>query len=422
MNLLSKEQIPSKLRVPEKGRLLIAFSGGSDSLALMYILSSLAPERCEALYVNHRIRTSLELEKELKLNEKNANSLGIKLNVVSLESGEVEEYARLNKCGIEASCRALRYKELNEYATQNNFDYILTAHHLLDQAETVLMRILEHSPFYTYQGILFQDGAIIRPMLEVSKDEIERIIKLSGLEYSTDSTNSDTRYKRNFIRHRIIPLLSKDSLYTLSNIALNLQEYIKKRDNIDIHLSRHYVDISRNSFLSSDIISRENAIYRASNHLENKERLSRAFLEHVYSIVKKGQGKASTKYLDFIAMKEKLRVFSHVADFSSPFSFSQRSINNFDIRYENIDSKVLNIDTSLLKGNVVLRKSRSGDEIILHEGTKRVRELETRAHVPYSLVLEDENGIIAVFLRFLGANDRLSRKFISHYGTPIIIL
>ena len=197
-----REQILSLLFLPSEGSLLVAFSGGSDSLAL---LSLLPRERTRALYVNHHIRTDEELEKEIALNRMNCERLGIPLRIVELERDAVERLSASEGIGTEGAARALRYEAL----LSEDADWILTAHHQDDEVETFLMRVLDGSPFWKYEGVRKVDGRIWRPMLNVPKSLIENYLEEAGLEYSYDSTNNDTTYRRNSIRHRLLPLITE---------------------------------------------------------------------------------------------------------------------------------------------------------------------------------------------------------------------
>lgn len=414
-------EIPFQFNLPSTGRFLLAFSGGSDSLALMLLLSSIAPERTMALYINHKIRDNNELEREIALNRHNANVLNIPLEIVELDENSVFTYAKEKKCGVEASARALRYQKLFSYAYEHSFDYILTAHHREDQIETVLMRILENSPFYTYHGIAYSEGKILRPLLDVSKNELLKIVKASKLEYSTDSTNSDIKYKRNMIRHVIMPELRNEEKLCIINISKNVASLRKKEKDIEVKLS-HVSSINRNSFLLSMPDQCEKAIFKCSEYFSNPERLSRAFLDDVYHLARKAQGRKETGYLDFIFTKSEIRIFRKCEYFEERYTPDLKRIGPFEISHEIADSKTLLIDHSKLNGSVVIRKSKIDDSIKLKEGTKKVRELEKRAHVPYSVVMEDNSGVVAVFLRQFSALDRLAVRFYSSTGTPIALI
>ena len=194
-------RIPDSVPLPE-GRLLLAFSGGDDSLALLSVLSEKARSRSAALYVNHGIRPEDELIAEEERNRENARLAGIPLCIARLGRGEVEALAARKGTGIEAAARELRYRALFSYMEEHGYQHILTAHHLDDQAETVAMRMLSSSPFYAWGGIRREDGVLFRPFLSFRKDEILSYLDARGLVPSVDSTNADTSGWINQINRR----------------------------------------------------------------------------------------------------------------------------------------------------------------------------------------------------------------------------
>jgi len=258
--------------------------------------------------------------------------------------------------------------------------------------------------------------------MATTKSTIDILINESGLIFSEDSTNKDIKYKRNRIRHILMPHITEKERDLISNISNNIylyrEKYRKSHKEIELKYS-HFVSIELDAFSSLDNLSKEEAIFKASSYLGNPERLSRGFLNEVYSAIETGRGRLNTAYLDFIISKKELRVFKRVDFFSDLYTSSLTEIGSFSISHTVVDSKNLLIDTSLLEGKAIIRKSRAEDVIKLKEGSKKVSELEKRAFVPFSVVLEDEKGIVAVFLRQFGANDRLSLRFLTGKGTPI---
>ncbi|MFA6682218.1 MAG: ATP-binding protein, partial [Sphaerochaeta sp.] len=119
-------------------KVAVAFSGGSDSLALLLALSRLLdPAQIFPLYVNHGLRSDDELQEEISLNRKNCASLGLDLTVLTLPRGLVEETARTRGSGIEDSARLLRYAKLEEACVALDCTYLATAHNADDQMETI---------------------------------------------------------------------------------------------------------------------------------------------------------------------------------------------------------------------------------------------------------------------------------------------
>ena len=168
----SKRPTPFTLNLPPNDRFVIAFSGGIDSLALISFMSEEERNRSAAVYVDHSIRKREELDEEIKLNRKNARKLGVPLYIIRLGEGEVERYALEKDCGIEAAARSLRYSVLERFREEKGYDWILTAHHLNDQAETLIMRMMSSAPFWSYGGIREIEGHIRRPLLSLDKSQI----------------------------------------------------------------------------------------------------------------------------------------------------------------------------------------------------------------------------------------------------------
>lgn len=405
-----KEQILSSIIIPE-GRLALAFSGGSDSLAL---LSLLPKERSIAVYVNHNLRDEKELEKELDLNAENAMRFGIPLKIITLEKGSVSDLAQKERIGLEAAARKLRYEKLLSL----DVDYVMTAHHKDDQAETIIMRILSGSPIYKMEGIRRQNGRIFRPLLTVSKDVINGYLKEENLSYSFDSTNDDIRYKRNYIRHNILPLLSEKEKDMLSSIALNMQKANERGEDIQITEGEAF-SFSRSDYISSNPLKRAEVFYKINGELGYSSRLPRGIIKNAdRSIVN-----STSFFCDRFILKtndDDVKVFrkrdSLLLDGCNSFNYQNLV---YKVNTEKWDEKTLKIDFKSLSYPVVFRLSRSTDIIELKEGRKRLKELEKEYKVPYFFILEDRNGIIAVFARIFGAKDRLAKRLLNKDGVYV---
>ena len=408
-----REQILTETVFPP-GRLCLAFSGGSDSLAL---LSLLPKDRSYAVYIDHGIRGRDELDGEIELNRRNARRFSIPLKVLHLEEGEVENLAREERIGLEAAARKLRYALL----MKEDADFILTAHHLDDQAETLIMRILSSSPFYRLEGIKRRNGRIFRPFLSVEKETINSYIAEEGLEYSHDSTNDDTSYRRNHIRHSILPRLSLDEKRLLLSISLNVQAMNEKMSPIDIE-SGFTFSFSRSAFISAAPAMREEAIYRINGKLGYSSLFPRNECLAIYSAIEKGGSFVCSRF-DLRCSGDRVTVFPKrfniLFDGMHDFDYAGLSYRLGDVA---ADDKTLLIDFSLISEPLVFRESREGDEIVLKEGRKKVRDLVKEYHVPYCFVLEDRQSIVAVFARLFGGRDRLSKRLLSKDGTPVSLV
>ena len=402
-----REQILSKTVLPP-GRLCLAFSGGSDSLAL---LSLLPKERSYAVYINHNIRPSDELEKEIALNKRNASSFSIPIKIITMERGQVEALSLKEGIGIEAAARKLRYAILEK----EDADYVLTAHHMDDQVETILMRLLSGSPLYRLEGIRLKRGRIFRPFLHVEKELINAYIDESGLSCSYDSTNSDIRYKRNFIRKNILPLISPDEKRLISSIPANMQQINGREAGIPIRKGFTY-SIEKETFLSSSPMRMEEALYKINEDLGFSSLLSRLQCLEVENAVEKNLNYTGPRFLvrttdDVIRFYP--RHLNIVFDGTKSFTWNNLC---YEVSDEAFDEKTLIIDFSSLELPLLLRESREGDVIELKEGRKKVRDLEKEYGVPYCFILEDRTSIVAVLARVFGKKDRLARRLLNRKG------
>ena len=411
--------IPEGFSLPE-GRLLLAFSGGEDSLFLMSLLSLIAPGRSAALYVNHGIRSGAELEREEAINAHNASLLGIPLVIKRIPEGDIKRLAKEGNIGIEAAARELRYGILRSYARDNGFDRILTAHHMDDQAETVIMRLLSSAPFYALGGIRRDDGMICRPLLDVPKETIRKGVLRLGLEVSEDSTNSDTGYLRNSIRHRIMPMISPECRILLSRIADNVAELRKKAVILD-GSDGFFLEYNREEFLSLDRLSQELTIFAAAEKLGLHGRFSRKLAAEIIDRIEIGSGRLLLPSISVFPNGELFRIYPVLDRFVSGWDWNEMCIGRLCLRSEHVDSRTLIIDPEVVRPPVIFRSSEEGDRIHLRTGWKKVSELEKEWRVPYSAVLEDRIGVIAVFGAVFGGRDRLSSRFMDHPGVPVTL-
>ncbi len=180
-------------------------SGGADSVALLIALSELSQRlgiNVEALHVNHCLRGA-----ESDGDEQFCCELCKKLNVpFRAVSCDVRSYAELNSLSTEEAARKLRYSIFNEYSEGKK---LATAHNANDNLETVILNLARGTGIKGLAGIPPVRGNIIRPLLTVTRQEIESFLSERHQSYVTDSTNLSDDYTRNKIRHKILPMLAE---------------------------------------------------------------------------------------------------------------------------------------------------------------------------------------------------------------------
>ena len=201
------DKLLTKLWLPEDcDSVLCALSGGADSVCLLHALWTLSKARgfrlCAA-HFDHGIRGE-----EAKRDAAFARELCAKLGIPFLGGeGDVPRYARQQQLGTEAAARELRYAFLEKAAEELSCRYIATAHQADDNAETMLLHLTRGSGAKGLCGIPRQRGRLIRPLLYVTREEVETYLVENALEHVEDSTNENDDYSRNLLRHQVIPVL-----------------------------------------------------------------------------------------------------------------------------------------------------------------------------------------------------------------------
>lgn len=186
------------------GPVLVGFSGGADSVALLSLLVQL-DYPCIALHCNFHLRGE-ESDRDERFAAKTARVLGVPFYKIDFDTAE---YAAVHHLSIEMAARELRYNWFEKMRRQLGAQAIAVAHHRDDSVETVLMNLIRGTGIRGVGGIRPRNGYVVRPLLAVSRSEILTWLNQQNLSYVTDSTNLSDTYTRNFIRLRVLPLLEK---------------------------------------------------------------------------------------------------------------------------------------------------------------------------------------------------------------------
>jgi tRNA(Ile)-lysidine synthase len=211
-------------------KVLLAVSGGADSMALLYILRALKAEKVIdselfCAHVNHQLRGS-DADSDEDFVIARAAKLGL---TVTTKQVDVRGFAESNKISIETAARQLRIEILTDIACANGCKLIATAHQKNDNVETILQRLSRGTGFRGLAGIwpmrTFGEGfRFVRPLLCAGRDEIIDYLTKRNLEWRTDHTNADCTFRRNYIRHRLLPVLQKDCKVSLVDQLSGLSE------------------------------------------------------------------------------------------------------------------------------------------------------------------------------------------------------
>ena len=185
-------------------KIMATVSGGIDSVVLCDILHQLKITFCVA-HANFGLRAE-ESEADELFVKKLAKKYGVPFYS---EQFDTLEFARQEKISTQMAARVLRYNWFEQLRQQLGYDYVATAHHQNDAAETILLNLTKGTGIAGLHGIAAKKEALVRPLLCLTKDDIYEYVTQHQLIWREDSSNETTKYQRNLIRHEVIPVLKR---------------------------------------------------------------------------------------------------------------------------------------------------------------------------------------------------------------------
>ena len=406
----SKKIIESNL-ISENDKILIAFSGGPDSVFLYYFLNFLKKKleiEVSLVYINHNLRS--DVENDLQFVKKFAAENNIDYYI---ESINVNKYAKEKKKSVELAARELRYEAIENIRKMINYDKIATGHNLDDNVETFIFRLVRGTSINGLKSIPKIRENIIRPILEFEKSEILDFLKSENQKYIIDYTNNENDYTRNFIRNKIFPdfdkinpsfrqkihmLIKEINEREFENIKSDTQNKIKekeeilkqnritKKDNLVLFLRENKVEISRKKI---------NQIFKSffdeNGNLKNEG--SKEFYLGENKILKNEYGKLeidkknfengswdsenekiknSFKKFDFLKENQSIEWYNYKIIF-------YKNINDFKNHFvndENINYIFFKLVDNIQNKKIVVRSRKDGDKIFIKNlGHKKVKKI-----------------------------------------------
>lgn len=293
--------IKEKDMIHQGDNVLVGISGGADSVCLFLILTNLSKKigfNIYGVHVNHCIRGE-----SAKRDEQFSKELCDKYSVeCAIYREDVIKYAKEEKLTVEEAGRIIRYKIFENESKKHNNAKIAVAHHMNDQAETVLFNIMRGSGLKGVSGIAPVRDNIIRPILCITKEEIVRYLKEIEQTFCIDETNDDTNYSRNAIRNIVIKELNKIQSESVAHIASSADEireadeYIKE---VADTVFNNNVIINNNTYtIPVKVLKEEKPIVMRyviriiiGRLLTKLKDITRTHVDDIYSLTNKGKGK-----------------------------------------------------------------------------------------------------------------------------------
>ncbi|MEP7235357.1 MAG: tRNA lysidine(34) synthetase TilS, partial [Ignavibacteriota bacterium] len=230
----------------------------------------------EVIHIDHTLRAK-ESASERKLVQKFCRKMAVTLHCISVDT---RSYAKERKLGIEEAARDLRYQNIANVVKSNKFDFVTTAHHAGDQAETVIMNIVRGTGLKGLAGIpqsrsLNGKALIIRPLLEIDREAIRKFAAENAVPFREDSSNSSLDYQRNRIRHLVLPEIERafegrniyDGFSRMTQNIISISHYLDDqvkslRNEAHVEIPSIFIGKKSTSFRKKDILSAPDFIRR----------------------------------------------------------------------------------------------------------------------------------------------------------------
>ncbi len=411
-------------------RIALAVSGGADSMCLLHLaVETLGADRLTVLNVEHGLRGEESLD-DTAFVKSECSRLGVDFIGFSVD---VPLMAATRGIGEESAARIARHACFDEVIA-DGFTYVMTAHHRSDNAETVLMHVLRGSGNRGLVGMTERDGYIVRPLINCTRAQIDEYCRAHSVRFVVDSTNSDLRYTRNFVRHKVMPLLSErydveGALIALSENAGEDEAFIRscmdenliKRKDREVRL-----DVSTLS-LPHALSSRY--VFDALFAVGLKTDVTRAHLRDVIALKDKSSGSKISLPHGYKALRE----FDEVSFFFAKDSVDEGEEIPFQEGMTFVGDGIaeiypcepepekgrLIIDADRVPEGSVLRRRKQGDRFVpFGGGEKKLKEYLIDKKIPLRkrdklLLLCYNHNVLAIFGVEIADSVKISDKTIN---------
>ena len=386
-------------------KILVAFSGGKDSLMLLDFINKQRESLniyAGACHINHGLRHTA------KRDEYFCRLYCLKNNIEFYTYNISEELKNDNIGGTESSARKYRYKYLLQTVRENNYEFLFTAHTYSDDIESFFVDLYTGASLFTLGGIMYENNQIIRPMLNITTEMVNDYIAENNLEPVFDETNNDIKYVRNRIRHKLIPVLYgcgnefEKSVIKLQKESNRLNEYLYKKVKHVILKQDNIIILKRYSFMELEDMEKE---YLLGKVFSLFFRVSKSILNEALSFLNNNDSKRLDLPNGYVIEQSynSIKIFKKilVSDYfyNKPAGAALFKTDEFQIEFFN----------ELKDKNLIIRNRNKGDKL----GRKKLKDLFIDKQIELferdRAVIIEENNVI-IWAEYISKNNNIILK------------
>lgn len=374
-------------------KVVVALSGGSDSVALLQVLLKLRYQ-CVAVHCNFCLRGN-ESERDESFVRELCHNLNVSIQVVRFNT---REYASEHHLSIEMAARELRYNYFEQYRQQTGASVIAVAHHRDDSIETVLLNMIRGTGIHGLGGIRPKNGYIVRPLLNVSRLQILEYLKDKNQSFVTDSTNLEDAFTRNKIRLRLLPLMKQINPsieQSLQTTAFYLNEASKLYD-VEISNGKQRV-LSKNN-ISIDALKQEPSPYALLFEILHPYGFNSKIIAEIYNSFDSQSGKEFFSNTNRVVKDRNNLIIQQISDKENEIPPFNLAYNECELTDNFVIPKSTNkacLDADKIMQPLQLRKWRRGDKFVPFgmKGQKLVSDFMT--DLKLSVIQKEQQWVLS---------------------------
>lgn len=415
-----KQHIAQKFPESVSGKTLLAVSGGVDSMVLLHLYFALKLDFAVA-HCNFQLRgTESDLDEKLVIDFCQKNNIPY-----FVERFDTMQIVETKKVSIQIAARELRYNWFKQICIKNDYQFIATAHHLEDQAETFLINFTRGTGIDGLVGIPEKNENIIRPLLNFSRADILKYAIENEIAWREDQSNASTKYLRNKMRHLVLPVLKEENtefLKSFQNTLNHLKQTQLLANDAVAFFEKECVKM-KDEQLEIDLEKTENFNNKKHYLLQILKRYGFSSIDEIEKICISDAGKVlKNDQYTILKDRKKLIIFEEKSVLKHVFCIKSKddvlnlplfmNISEVETEEFNTDKRTIFVNSNLLKWPLVLRRKQTGDcfQPFGMNGIKKVSkffkdEKLSKIQKDNTWILENGDGKI-IWIVGLRADDR----------------